>query len=228
MKSSDAHVKNLATLLKKIGEVEPPEFPDADDPIAVLILSTLMWESTTEKAIAAYARLRAAVVDDNDLRVTMPHEIAEIIGTRYPKSAERSERLRATLRDVYLREHAINLDSLAGKGKRDVKKYVESLNGISPYVSARVQLLCFDVHGVPVDEQLRSRLADYGAVEPDADEVEVAGWLARHVRASDGLKTHYALQAWSDGDVVVTGGRGGKKKRSRRKTANKSAGARSA
>ena len=114
-----ANAKKLTALLKKLGTVSPPEMPGVNDPVGVLVISTLMWESTTEKAITAYNRLMEQVVDFNDLRVCMPEEVVSVIGARYPKAQERSERLRAMLRNIYLREHAVSLDRLADGGKRD-------------------------------------------------------------------------------------------------------------
>ena len=198
MKNATQSTKKLTSLLNARPEPPVVEFPDADDPVAVLVQSFLLWESTTEKAKAAYARLREHVVDFNDLRVTMPNEMAEYIGTRYPKAVLRCQRLRAVLRNVYLREHSVSLEELKTAGKREVKKYVESLEGIVPYVEARLLLMCFDSHAVPVDEQLRDLLAEAGIVEEGADVAEVASWLARQIKAKDAPRTHAVFQAWSD------------------------------
>ena len=71
-----------------------------DGPVAVLVMSFLMWQATSVKAAAAFDRLSDATVDFNDLRVTLPHEIVDLIGPRYPMALERAERLRTVLRDV--------------------------------------------------------------------------------------------------------------------------------
>ena len=203
MKNATAAGKALQALLKKIGTPDVPELLPADDPVAILIYSFLVWETTVEKADAAYAKIVENVVDYNDLRVCMPHEIVEIIGERFPQAHERAQRLRATLRDVYLREHIVSLDSLAELGKRDLRKYVESLDGIPPYVAARLMLLCYDTHGIPVDEKLHWALVDTGVVDADDDLTEVGSWLTRQVKADDGAVTHQRLQAWCD-TVVPT------------------------
>jgi hypothetical protein len=161
-------------------------------------MSFLMWEATTDKAIGAYHRLLEHVVDFNDLRVCMPHETHEALGPRYPRVLDRCQRMRAVLKDIYLREHAVKLDKLKEMGKRDVKKYLETLEGIVPYVASRVMLLCFETHAVPVDDQLRTQLIEAGAMEAGIEIPEVAGWLATHIKAEDGIHAHYALQAFSD------------------------------
>jgi endonuclease III len=168
------------------------------DPVSVLVMSFLMWDSTTGKAAAAYKRIVDRVVDFNDLRVSMPHEIVEWIGPRYPLALERSQRLRAALRHTYNREHAVSLDRLGGMGRREVKHYLRSLDGIAPYVADRVTLLCFDAHCIPVDERLRRALIKAGVGDEAVGISEMASWLARRVKAADALVTHRALQAWSD------------------------------
>ena len=191
--------RNFAALLKKISRTRPPQPPETeDDPVAVMVMSFLIWDSTTVKAVAAYKRLRDKVVDFNDLRVSMPHEIAACLGPRYPRAVERSQRLRAALRATYQREHAVSFKKLAELGKREVRNYVRSLDGITPYVADRVSLLCFDTHCIPVDERLRHALSKSGVCEGSVEISQLASWLARQVKAADAARAHFALQAWCD------------------------------
>ena len=212
MKNASECAKNLTELLKTLPEGEPPAFDYENDPVAVLVLSFLMWESSTDKALAAYERLFEFVADFNDLRVSMPHETTGYLGARYPKAMERSERLRATLRNIFLREHAVSLDARQGETKRQVRKYLESLEGMVPYVASRVMLLCFDTHTIPVDELLRGQLVVAGAVDEEATVSEISSWLSRHIKARDGRKTHYAFQTWIDRVGGKAAGRSRRKK----------------
>lgn len=174
------------------------------DPTAVLIMSMLLWESTTDKAMAAYERLMTHVVDFNDLRVCMPHETLELIGPRYPRALDRCQRLRAMLRNIYLREHAVSLDRLMGSGKREAKRYVESLEGIVPYVAARLQLLCLGIHAIPVDDQLRIHLIEAEVVDAAIEIPELSNWLTSQIKVADGAAAHYSLQSWVD-EIIARG-----------------------
>lgn len=198
MINSSSCAKNLSSLLKKIGTVEAPDFPDADDPVTVLIISFLMWETTTSRALVAYQRIKENMVDFNDLRVCMPHEVVETIGKRYPLAMERCERLRAALRHIYLREHVVSLDILKGQGKREIKKYIETLDGVMTYSAARIQLVAFNTHGIPVDEQLRGLLIAHEAAEESLSLTDLSSWLSRQIKAEKSLETHYAIQSWVD------------------------------
>lgn len=217
MKNAAQHAKRFTALLRKLPPSPLPEFPDADDPVGVLVMSFLLADSTTEKAIAAYTKLQDVTVDYNDLRVSMPREVAAYLGARYPQGLERCQRLRAVLKSIYLREHDVTLDGLKAAGKRDVKKYIETLDGITPFVSARVLLMAFDSHAIPVDESLRERLVVEGVADDTSDAAEVSTWLSRQVKASDGVTTHLALQAWTEKTPLKT------KPKTRKKTTSKAA-----
>lgn len=194
-KAADAG-RNFSALMKKIGKPAPS--PKQEDAIDVLVMSFLMWESTAAKAKTAYQRIQQRIVDFNDLRVSMPQEIAEFIGSRYPRAEERSQRLRAVLRNIYNREHAVSLQRLDTMGKREIKKYLRSLDGIVPFAADRVMLLCFGTHCIPVDDNLQSALLNAGACEDSLDLWELSSWLARQVKASEAAATYFALQAWVD------------------------------
>jgi endonuclease III len=200
VKSAADHGRKLKSLLRKIPAAEERIFPDANDPVAALVQSFLLADATVDKALAAYAKLRESVVDFNDLRISMPEEIAGLLGPRYPRGLDRCERLRAVLRNIYVREHEMRMTSISSTGKREVKSYIESLEGITPFVAARVMLLSFDVHAIPVDDQLRARLVDEGVADAEADVAEIASWLTRQVKAGEGRALHARLQAWVEAD----------------------------
>ncbi len=192
--------QTFGRLLRRLTSAAPPlpDPPAPADAVPVLITSFLMWESTTARASAAWRRISEHVVDLNDLRVCMPQEIVELVGERYPASLERAQRLRATLRHIYKREHEIKLDRLQSMGKREIRQYVRSLDGIPPYAADRVTLLCFDTHCVPVDDRLRRCLAREGVCDEDADINELATWVSRQVKSTEARAAHLALQGWVD------------------------------
>lgn len=215
MTSSQPQAKAFKTLLKKIKP--PAAAPQQNgDAVEVLVKSFLMWESTTPKAEAAYKRITDNIVDLNDLRVSMAGEIVSWIGPRYPAAEERCQRLRAALRHTYKREHAVSLDRLSGMGRREVKRYMRSLDGVAPYVADRVTLLCFDAHCIPVDERLRRALINAGVCDEQTSIGDLSSWLARHVKAADGAATHHALQTWSDRAGTSSGSRSRSKKKTQR------------
>jgi hypothetical protein len=224
VKNAANYARKLHTLLKKIAPSGGFEPLASVDPTTRLVVGFLQWNATTRQAENALQRLMGEVVDNNDLRVTHPAEVAGILGPRYPRAEERAARLRDALQAVYQREHATSLDALAGKAKKDVRAYLDSLPGIVPYVSAYVMLVGYGGHAAPLDEKLLELLRQQEVVDPSAELEEVAGFLERHIRAEDALEAHLALQAWADDPSSVKlspGGRATRSKATTKKTTKK-------
>ena len=196
----DALLKQLEKSYKN-AELSGPPTEDTD-PVEHLIWSALLWEATPVKAREAYKRLTDAAADLNELRVMLTEEFEDLLGPRYPMVAERAFRLRSLLADVYNREHDVTLRSLEKAQKREARKYLDSLEGVSPFVAARVFAVALGGHAVPVDEKLRDKLALAGVVEPDADPAAVAGSIERHIKASDSARAIALFEAWAADDAA--------------------------
>lgn len=198
MSTTIDHGKALNAVLRKIkGQYEVIELPERS-PLEEFIYSFLLWEASAQRADPAFKRLMNHVVDLNELRVCRPSEITAVLGKTYPLVDERAQRLKAALHEIYLREFAVSLDKCVSMNKRDARKYLETLEGMPPYVAARVVLTRLDGHAIPVDDSLLSRLVEAEALEPGLDPARAEGILERHIKAEDALKTHLLLQAWSD------------------------------
>jgi hypothetical protein len=197
--------KKLGTLLKRLrgsqGEACPDHAgegrPESADPLLwQLVYSFLAWESAPSKAAAANKRLHSAVVDYNEMRVCLPDELACIIGDRYPRALERASRLRSTLNEIYRREHAVTLASAATMGKREARQYLESLEGMPPFVAARVLVLGMEGHAFPLDERLHRALLEEEAIPADLAVTDAAGWLERQFRAGEAGPAYLLLEVW--------------------------------
>ncbi|MFG0328369.1 MAG: hypothetical protein ACF8PN_00585 [Phycisphaerales bacterium] len=196
MRNSKDYAPRLTSLLAQLrDEFDIPE-PAELDPVAQLVSGFLMWESSSHKADTAFERLQSSVVDFNELRVCLPEEIVEIIGERYPRSRDRATRLRASLRDLYDREHRVSLERVLELSHRDARAYLESLDGMAPYVAAQVLLFSKGAHAIPVDDQLVRQLRNEEIIDPDASLEEVQTWLERQIKAVEARDAHLLLQGW--------------------------------
>jgi endonuclease III len=243
VKNEATFAKKFGALLKKIksqhggaakagapsgggGEAEgSPAAPR--EAVTQLVVAFLEWNASRKQAADAHKRLMAVMVDNNDLRVSHPHEIVAVIGERYPRAEERAARLHESLQEIYIREHAVSLDDLAEKPKKAVRQYLETLPGITPYVAAQVALASFQAHAVPVDDHLAELLREEEVVDPEASVEDVAAFLERQIDAGEALEAHHALYAWVDSGSGrsrgASGGSGGSKttKKTTKKTSKK-------
>ena len=62
MKNASVAAKKLSTLLKKLDSGATSAAPGPKDPVGALVMSMMLWESTTDKALAAFERLMENVV----------------------------------------------------------------------------------------------------------------------------------------------------------------------
>ncbi|MEC7196654.1 MAG: hypothetical protein VXW23_06690 [Planctomycetota bacterium] len=189
--------KALKRLLGKAKNAENP-FPGVTDATQVLIQSFLVWEWNGSRASSTWARMVEDVSDLNELRVTVVDDYLEYFGGGCPRAEERADRLRATLRGVFHREHSTDLSGPAGGPKKEFREYLDSLEGMTPFVAARTSLIAAGCHAVPVDERTLRLLVKSGVVDADATIDSASHTMSRLVTAAQGLDTHLALQMLSE------------------------------
>jgi len=204
--------KELASLLKTLradypaalgvvgGTAQPCTiaFDPAEPLLAHFVKAFLVWESTTPRALQAVKRLESALVDFNELRACMPDEIVRIIGERYPRAAERALRLRTALNILYSRAHRVTLEHLAGTPQNEAREYLDKLDGVPPFVAARVCLLGLAHHAAPVDSRIHRRLIEAKVCPAEASPEFAAAQLERHARDGELPEVYALLQAWAD------------------------------
>jgi endonuclease III len=205
VKNAPTYARRLLALLKKLKAAYPPatEGP-APDPLDQLVLAFLQWDATRKLAHAAKQRIDEALVDCNDLRVSHPNEVLQILGERYPKAVERAGRMLDTLQEIFVRERCMSLAVLTPMGKKEARAYLDSLPGMIPYVSAQLMAVCFQGHAIPVDDTLARLLIEGEIVEADTPRDQIESFLEHHVKAGEALEAHHLLQAWADagGDIA--------------------------
>ncbi len=197
-KQADDAGKKFTALLKKALAAYSGEDPAPRDPVAQLVVGFLQWRSTRRAAEDAFVALMGELIDINDMRASHAHELVGIIGEDYPDATERIIRLKQSLHGVYLREHDVQMHSIAGKGKKEQRAYLDSLYGMTPFAAAQVTLLSFGGHALPVDEKLIMLLEREEALPENLDASAAEAFLLRQIKAGDALQAHLALQAWVD------------------------------
>ncbi len=195
MKNSTEFAKKFKTFMKKLPKAEVTF--NEHGAIGEVIYSHLLWNATAKQADAAFKKMVDASVDLNDLRVNHIFEMVELMGVNYPHAEARAKRLKSVLNAIYEREHNVHIDSLDGAGKRDVREYFETLNGITTFVCNRVIAMSYEVAAVPVDERTNNALIASGVIHEDSTVSETASWLTRQVKATEVREIHASLHTWS-------------------------------
>lgn len=198
-KSPTGNPTKLKSLLRKAkAAAKNVEEPPACDPVAQLVISLLNFNATRRQAERAFTAMMNELVDLHDMRVSHPHELVALIGEKYPGAYDRVLRIREALNAVYQIEHDLVIKSVASKGKKEQRAYLDALPAVPPYAAAQVLLLSYGGHAMPVDDKLCVLLISEGVMPEDATPADAESFLARNIKAGDALGAHLALQAWAD------------------------------
>lgn len=176
-------VKQVYQQLKRSAK-EPVE-QDQTEPLEQLVLAHLSWAASPTSARRALKQLHEQMIDLNEVRVSTIHEIASVIRDFVPNASECARGIADSLNGVFKRESRLSLDALKSKGVREARQYLETLDGVHPYVSASVLLWSLGGHAVPVSQRLLTAMQKQDLIHSTAEPADVQSFLERHVPASE-------------------------------------------
>jgi hypothetical protein len=188
----------LRTKLGKVGR------RSGGDAITQMILGIFARDVPESKAREALDRLRALVVDYNELRVVPPIEMAEMVGT-LPNARLKCEDLSRALNRVFALEHEISLGGLRALSSKEAREYLASIDGLDAYSRARVQLLGLEHHAIPLDEAMWAYARRERIVDRKCSLEEAQGFLERRIPEGEALEFVALLekQAWAEMGAAV-------------------------
>ncbi len=184
----------VSGLRSRLGKIS---LPAVTDPITQLILGILSRDTPEARASEGLERLRAMVVDYNELRVIPPLELSHVLHD-FPDARLKCEDISRALNAVFALEHAISLNRLAGLSRRESQAVLDKLDGLEPYTRARVQLLGLRNHAVPLDEAMWASARQEGIVDARCPLAEAQQFLERQIPEGEALEFYAMLKkhAW--------------------------------
>lgn len=195
MKDGTTYARRLKRELPKLcKEADVPQSSAPDDPLLRLAIGVLGRSCGADVAHRAVNSATTRAVDWNELRVSTPQELEEVLGNSMPNRRADCRRLIDALQAVYDRENRMSLDRLSRLGIREAKSYLESLNGVDGYAVASVILWSLNGHAIPVDDKALRKLCDLKLVNPSASRDEVQAFLERHIPASKAKEFCHGIQ----------------------------------
>lgn len=188
--------KQFSAWRNKLGKVSPPT---VTDPITQLILGVLSRNTPESKARQVLDRLRAQVVDYNELRVIPVHEMVDMIGD-LPDVHTKAEDILRALNHIFAREFAVSLDRMREINKKEANTYIDEIEGLEGYTRARIRLLGLEIHAIPLDEAMWAYARQVEIIDGKCSLEEAQGFLERQISSDDALEFVGLLekQAWSE------------------------------
>jgi endonuclease-3 len=147
-----------------------------------LIYASCREGSTKEDADRAYARIRKAFVDWNEVRVSTVQEVAEILRP-LPQPGARAKRIIALLQAVFEERYSFDLSDVVKKGLKDTARKLRYYKeGVNDFAIAWVIQRTLGGHAIPIDSPTLRVLGRLGVVETDeADGLEAIRGSVEHL-----------------------------------------------
>lgn len=192
----------FASLRSKLGK---PARPAHTDPITQLILGIFSRDVPESKAREALETMRSLVVDYNELRVIPSLELAQTLGDDYPDVRLKCEDMSRALNRIFAIEHAVTLDHLAEKSRKDAIAYLDRVPGLEAYTRARIRLLGLNQHAFPLDEAMLAVAKRERMIDAKATLEEAQAFLERQIDESDAIECFALLRkhGWNEMATAV-------------------------
>jgi endonuclease III len=164
-----------------------PEADPATEPrplLEELVYAICREGSTPIDADDAFARLRKAFIDWNEIRVSTVQEVADALRP-LPGSGTRAERIIGLLQKVFEERYTFTIDDLEKKGlKQAAKQLSRYKEDVTDYTVAWVVQRSLGGHAIPLDAPTLRVLHRLGAIEEiDPDSLETVRGSIEHVIA---------------------------------------------
>ena len=218
MKNSKDYSKKIQklyrSLSRKYPKVQMVSHEKVIDAIIYAVISAEMSERMTDSVIK---KLAGYFVDLNDLRVSRSEEIVEVLGKDNNVTMNIASTITMILNGIFNEYHKVSLEALKKIGKRPAKQALEKLDGTSRFVVDYCLLTALGGHAIPLTDKMIKYLRTSEFVNPDADEQQIGGFLAKQISAKKGYEFYALLRHESESAKA-------KKKTKAKKTRKKTSG----
>jgi endonuclease III len=199
MKNSKDYSKKIQklyhSLIHKYPRVQQVSHEIVIDAIIYAVISAEMNERMTDSVIKKFAEY---FVDWNDLRVSRSEEIVEVLGKDNHVTTDIASTITRILNGIFNEYHKVSLEALKKIGKRPAKQALEKIDGISRFVVDYCLLTALGGHAIPLTDKMIKYLRTNDLVNPDADEQQIGGFLAKQISAKNGYEFYALLRHESE------------------------------
>lgn len=181
--------KLFRSLKRRYGKAETPTYADPVEAIVDALVSECMTQSAAGRTIK---RMASHFVDLNDLRVSRKEEILDVLQDDSEAAVKSATAITQVLNILFEKQNKVTLEALRHEGKRQAKKELEEIPGMTPFAVSYCFVTALDGHAIPLTGAMLDYLRDNELVHPEAADQEIAGFLERQISASDGY-TFYTV-----------------------------------
>ena len=227
MKNSKDYSKKIQALYRTLSRKHPKVQQVGDEQVTDAIIYAIASSKLSEKsASSAVKRLADHFVDWNDLRVSWTDEIVDVLHKDTQATRNIASALVQVLNGIFNQHHKVSLDALKNTGKRPARQALDKIEGISRFVVDYCMLTSLHGHAIPLTENMLEYLRNNELVDPNADEQQIGGFLAKQIPAKNGYDFYALLRHESETSKSIKKNKkkvqtATKKKKKKTKTATK-------
>ncbi len=182
---------------------DPPRLA-VTHPVEHALRAILAEEATAAEADKALARIRQHFVDLNDLRVSRPREIREVLGQDFPRSTHKARVIPRLLDQIFKQHNSMVWDFIETMGKVETRAYFRKLEEVRPFVAAVIARDCAGAHAFPVDNDVSRVLGRLGILDPaKQSEAKMQAFLERAVKANRAYEVHWLVKRLAEAVCFV-------------------------
>jgi len=170
-------INQILTTLKK--RYDPPE-PEPRPVLEQFLYAVCREGATRKQADRAFRNLQERFFDWNEIRVSSPREIEEVL-SGLPDGENRANRLISFLQEVFETTYSFDLESLHKKGLKQAAKQLSRYQAANDYAVAWVIQQSLGGHAIPLDPPSLQVLARLGLIEDDGEDLETSRASLEHL-----------------------------------------------
>ena len=178
----------VLTVLRK--KLPAPTEPEKRPVMEELVYAICREGVTSAEADAAFAKLKTAFFDWNEVRVSTVPEITDALAG-LPNPGTRAKRVIEFLQELFEMTYAFNLDDLEKKGLKQASKQLARYQAVSgsDYLVAWVVQRSLGGHAIPLDEPTLRVLRRLHAIPQTGDDLEsIRATVEHHVPKAKGAE----------------------------------------
>ena len=199
MKDSKIYSKNLKKFYRLVKQKYPKVKNVSYDDITKAIVHGIILEKISESAKkSALKKFDDYFIDLNDMRVSRPEEIIEMLGENTPEAKETAMKLIEVLKSVFHRYDTINLETMKKMGKKQAKQILEKFEDNSRFAVDYCVLTALGGHAIPLTSTMTEYLKGNELVHPQAKQQEIEGFLTRQISAKNAYEFYSLLRQESE------------------------------
>lgn len=159
----------------------------AERPVLEQFLFAVCREGVTrEVAEQAYAALKGRFFDWNEVRVSAPEEVAELLDGLLPDALLRAQRIIDLLQEVFETTFSFDLEPLQKKGVKQAARQLSRYQAANDYAVAFVVQQSLGGHALPLDEPSIRVLQRLGLIDEQGLTEEARASLEHQVPKTKG------------------------------------------